>query len=161
MLKQHPLIDRFLISDEGQVFSKKSKRYLKLCLNKKGYLALSTRLEGRNGPAVCFRVHRLVAETYLSNPENLPEVNHKDGNKQNNNVSNLEWCTSRQNMQHAYITGLNIPRKREGISQYKGGGGNVQLAVELRQHGWTLKKIAHLFAVDHVTIIYWLKNCVD
>ena len=51
-------------------------------------------------------VHRLVALTYLSNPEGKPEVNHKDGDKSNNHVSNLEWCTSAENVQHSARLGL-------------------------------------------------------
>lgn len=55
-----------------------------------------------------FHVHRLVAETFIPNPDNLPEVNHRDGQKYNNHVSNLEWVTHAQNMRHAVDTGLQV-----------------------------------------------------
>lgn len=51
-------------------------------------------------------VHRVIAETFIPNPNNLPCVNHKDGNKLNNSVDNLEWCTYSENTTHAYKTGL-------------------------------------------------------
>lgn len=51
-------------------------------------------------------IHRLVAETFISNPDGLPEVNHKDGDKENCNAENLEWCTRSYNLKHAVDTGL-------------------------------------------------------
>ena len=51
-------------------------------------------------------VHRLIATAFIPNPNNLPEVNHKDGNKSNNSINNLEWCSRGDNVRHAYKTGL-------------------------------------------------------
>lgn len=58
-----------------------------------------------------YYVHRLIAEQNIPNPTNLPFVNHKDGNKLNNNISNLEWCTPGDNVRHAHKMGLMKPYK--------------------------------------------------
>lgn len=68
-----------------------------------GYLRIEL---GTKKPRKHF-VHRLIAKAFINNPENLPFINHKDGNKLNNDVSNLEWCDSLHNNRHAVTTGLN------------------------------------------------------
>lgn len=73
-----------------------STKILKMSPNRRnGYYQIH--LPGENGKDNVFSVHRLVANAFLPNPDNLPEVNHKDENPQNNNVENLEWCTSKYN----------------------------------------------------------------
>jgi hypothetical protein len=65
-----------------------------------------------------FTIHRLIAETFIPNIDNKPEVNHKDGNKLNNHIDNLEWSTHKENCEHRELTGLgNI--KRDKYGRYK------------------------------------------
>ena len=82
---------------------------LTLTQQPKGYLYAMIRLA--NGKQKNCRVHRLVAEHFIPNPDNLPCINHIDGDKHNNHVSNLEWCTYQANMQHAVRTGLTHPHR--------------------------------------------------
>lgn len=96
---------KYLVYDDGRVYSRKSKRFLSPGVEKSGYRQVT--LSDENGRKNRIKVHRLVAMIYLENPNNLPQVNHKDGNKTNNNVSNLEWCTAYHNNKHARDTGLN------------------------------------------------------
>ena len=91
----------YQVSNYGQVRNSKTGRLLKLQLNEKGYLRVALRIDGKTK---WYRVSRLVASLFIPNPDNLPEVNHKDENKLNNRADNLEWCNRIYNVH--YGTGL-------------------------------------------------------
>ena len=90
----------YAISNEGDVMNGKGV-VMKPFLSGAGYLQVSL---FRNGTRIKKYVHRLVAETFLEKNSYFVEVNHKDGNKTNNRVENLEWCTKKENMNHSYYT---------------------------------------------------------
>ena len=91
----------YYVSNYGRI--KNDKGYFLNFREQKGYMIVFLTID--NKPTNC-RVHRLVAKVFLSNPDNKPVVNHKDGNKSNNNLNNLEWCSYKENIQHAHDTGL-------------------------------------------------------
>ena len=96
----------FMVSNLGRLFSKRSNRILKQHKTAKGYMTVATKIGGRQGYSVCLRIHRLVAQAFVPNPENKPYVNHIDGVKDNNNKNNLEWATAKENSEHAVASGL-------------------------------------------------------
>jgi len=102
-MKEIEGFENYCITEEGEVWSKLSQKFLVKMINTKGYYHL--KLYGENKKSQV-RVHRLVGLNLIPNPLNLPCLNHKDGNKLNNHVSNLEWCTHQENIQHAWDNGL-------------------------------------------------------
>ena len=104
--KTVPGTDGYLqISTEGRAKSLlRGEGYiLKPVPDQKGYLRLSIVISRKRHT---YKIHRLVAQAFIDNPENLPQVNHKDGDKKNNHVSNLEWVTNKENAMHAIKSGL-------------------------------------------------------
>ena len=91
----------YKIDHTGCVYSK--RKIIKPYDNGHGYLAVQL---WKNGKCKQFYIHRLVAAAFIPNPNNYREINHIDGDKTNNSVSNLEWCDRSINVKHAYDTGL-------------------------------------------------------
>lgn len=85
---------RYLVSNTGLIYSKISNKVLKPNKMSNGYLSVELFKDGKSKRLL---IHRLVAETFIDNPESLPIVNHKDEDRTNNSVDNLEWCTQKYN----------------------------------------------------------------
>lgn len=143
--------DYFKVSNLGRVFGKRSNKVLKLHVRKDKRVTLATKIGGRNGLAITFKVHRLVAEAFIPNPDKKPEVNHKDGNTQNNCVSNLEWSTHSENMQHAFDTGLNRADKGTEDSSSRLDDEAVNF-IRNNPNKLTQRQLAEIYGVNHSTI---------
>lgn len=99
---------QYSVIEDGAIYNNDTKRWLKGQVSNSGYRSFYLSFE--DGKKRMY-AHRLVAETYIPNIENKPEVNHKNGNKDDNRVENLEWVTSSENKQHGISLGLITKRK--------------------------------------------------
>lgn len=149
----------YSVSQFGNVLSKHFNRTktLRPGLTTSGYKFVSLH---KNGIKRTLSIHRLVAITFLPNNDNLPEVNHKDGNKLNNHISNLEWCTRSQNIKHMYDSGL----KTYKPMHYKGKFGidhnrsKSVICIETSNVYGSMSEASRLLDI-HVSSVCWsIKN---
>ena len=103
MFKIIPNYENYEINECGVIRIVKTKKIKKQRIGKDNYYKINLYKDGKSKT---FRVHRLVAELFIPNPNNYPIVNHIDGNKLNNHINNLEWCTYSENTKHAYDRNL-------------------------------------------------------
>lgn len=136
------------VNTKGGVTRLRSGKIKALSKNRAGYMQVCL---GKNGTQISKQVHRAVAIQFISNPQKLPEVNHKDGNKSNNYFENLEWVTSSQNQQHAINTGLNKvsyhPRGKRPIIATDENGIFIKEFVSCRQASFYFKASSHLISL--------------
>ena len=129
------------ITRNGEIYSLKhnKRKLIKGYIDKYGYRRVLLHICGKRKK---YFVHRLVAMKYIENPNNLPQVNHKDGNKLNNNVENLEWVTAKQNIQHAIKNNL---REANNSSKL-----NINQVKEIKKLFLTksMKEIASMYNVS-------------
>lgn len=97
-------VNRFEISSYGRLKNSRNNHIYKQHTLSSGYNSVRTTL-GSSCRKIHIIIHKAVAYTFLPNPDNLPEVNHKDGDRTNNRADNLEWCSPHYNQQHKYDTG--------------------------------------------------------
>jgi hypothetical protein len=98
---------KYRVYKHGHVYSEKSKRLLKRDRKPNGYFTVHLT---ENNITKKYYIHRVIATCYIVNEYNKPCINHLDGNKANNKVDNLQWCTHTENNRHAYAMGLNPNR---------------------------------------------------
>jgi hypothetical protein len=94
-------IEGYSISNTGKFRNDKTGKILKTYVGATGYYVVNIKPNGRIGKSYSLKIHRLIAEAFIPNPENNPHINHKDGNKLNNIIENLEWITHHKNVLHA------------------------------------------------------------
>lgn len=140
------------VTESGEVFSKDKSRQYKPQISRTGYssIFLNDNVRSKRTSA---GVHRLVALAYIPNDEGKAEVNHKDGNKANNHVSNLEWVTKRENHLHANHTGLMDSRlvKIRKITRHRA-------LVDLLEMGRSRQFVADAFGITPTAVSLALKN---
>lgn len=96
--------ERYLVNSVGQIYDTKNKKNICQWIDNVGYYQCN--LYDKDGKKYYKRVHRIVAETFIPNPNNYQQVNHINGNKRNNSIDNLEWTTNSKNTQHGYDNNL-------------------------------------------------------
>lgn len=106
--------NNYCVNERGEVLSLRKNKILSPKRNWDGYLRIQL---WEHNHCKYISIHRLVAEEFIPNPTNKPFVNHIDGDKTNNSVDNLEWCTQQENIRHAWDTGLSRPHFNSKLSK--------------------------------------------
>lgn len=142
------------VNDFGMVIRIRTRKIIKPSVNKKGYLQVC--LQNKKS----YRIHRLVAELFIPNPDSKPQVNHKDGNKRNNRVYNLKWVTNQENQEHAIVNGLwdgisskvKVRQTGETNSSAKLSKADVLSIYQKLKEGYRVTQLARQYGVTHSMI---------
>ena len=149
MFQQLKEDSRFEISQSGIIRNVKTKYIKSQYVSDTGYYMITISKNNKSKP---YRVHRLLANNFIENPKKVKEVNHIDGNKLNNDLSNLEWVSHFGNMQHAFSSGLaNNTGVKNGMAKLNER--KVREIKELLKQGISQYKIAKKYNVSRSAIL--------
>ena len=143
------IVNGYYATEEGEIWSKRRNKNIAKKINNRGYYLVNLSVCGK---VKTYQLHRLIANAFIENPENLPVVNHKDGNKLNNKVENLEWCTHSKNIIHAFETGLTNPARGIDTKFGRFSEKEIREIRELLRDGLSQYKIADLYGVTRSAI---------
>lgn len=148
--KEYPLDNRYVISNYGRCYSHTSNSFLCPYEYYNGYIMYHMYL--KDGVLFHGLAHRLVAITFLPTNDYNLDINHIDGNKRNNKVTNLEWCTRSQNIRHAFSTNLNTGKCRRYSLEEK------NIICSLLEKGLNYPDIYRILSIEHPEIVNGRKS---
>lgn len=160
MWKKCKINDSYMVSTDGLVKRVETNKILNQKLDKNNYLSVSISMGSRYNTKSML-VHRLVAETFIPNPENKPVITHIDGNTINNNVNNLKWTTRKENRQHLINMGLELNEKGSLSCNSKLSPNEISYCRKMYQPCSKLygcRALAKRFGVSKSTMSYILNN---
>ena len=128
----------YTIYSDGKVYSNKSKKFIKPHIEN-GYYRIGLYIDGK---PKTYKLHRLIGQCFIEKPDGKNQINHKDCNKLNNDVSNLEWCNNSENQLHAYQNGLNVSIHKKLV-----------LDLETGVYYDSATELANLIGMNRVTLI--------
>lgn len=149
--KKTPYSDKIEVSNYGNVrrIFKSGTSYYKGSVNHDGYLRIKLSINGKTFNKFA---HVLVAETFLDNPNNYSQINHINGDKLDNHVDNLEWCSASHNMQHAYDNKLKRTDKRHSRAKL-----TESEVLDIYNSELSVLKLVEKYSIDR-TVVFKIRN---
>ena len=146
---------RYSVDTLGNIYSSVGKNVngkfkMKPFPTKKGYLHVSLWSDGAVPSRKDLKVHRLVAHAFIWNTENKEQVNHIDGDKSNNRVENLEWCTNQENQDHAMVNNLKATGFNSSSSKFSSD--QIDKIYKMSDDGFSMRSIGRTMGVHHKSI---------
>jgi len=149
MRKETHITKNYLVDEDGNIYNAKTGHKKSLYINRDGYQVLDIY---ENNKATRYTVHRIVAIAFIPNPENKPCVNHIDGDKTNNKVTNLEWATYSENNKHAFEAGLSTPKRGELNGRADMTDATANRVCKMIEEGYRNKEISETLNISRSVV---------